>query len=816
MSHGRGWSLAGGFALIMLAMENAWSEALTEFDPSVLKARGIDPKVAEHFGRAARFTAGRNRVALQVNGAPSGQVVATFDADGQLCFDSNLLDQAGIATSSDLPSNADNAQCLRGIDGLAAVQVQLDPGKQQVQLLVPTDLLRASALHPRTWASGGMAGLLNYDALVLTSSASGQSSQFRSLGTELGFNAGDWVVRSRQNYTSFQGVERFETLYTQASRTWERFQANVQLGQLNMRSSLFAGEAFTGLQILPETALVSRNGEDLGAGTAVQGLAYSPARVEVRQSGVVIYTTLVPSGPFTLRDLPLLSNRLDLEVSVFEESGEQRDFRVPAANVRPVSVGTLPGYGITAGKVRRFDGDGRDAPSFFAVSKDWQLGAATQLSGGLMGAGQYQSLGWGVQQALMRRSVVNFQQLSSRTPQSGQGRELQATFSTALGLGLSASLTASQRSQGFRHLADTGLTTEFDRRSERQWGASLRHSDPLWGAFSGSVTRYAVGGGQDRSRVSTSWSRAFSGANLSLGVQRDSGDNARGAGLYASLSLPLGRHRSLNVYGRHDARSGLRTGTRYTEQISDTLGYSLGADRSDSGQTDVNGRLNALPRYTSVDLGYSRSGVGASSYDLTLRGGLAIHEEGLTPSPYPLRDTFGLLKVGDAVGVKVSTPQGPVWTDGGGRAVVASLPAYQTSRIEIDTVSLPRHLDVLNGYQEVEAGRGAVPRLDFSVGSVRRLMLQVRMAGGDWVPKGASVHGNQGEYLTSVVDAGLVYLADAPDEVRLQVMLPDNRPCHLELDTAGLPESSMPYATVEVVCRAELTLLSPWESPPAA
>ncbi|MEO6677471.1 MAG: fimbria/pilus outer membrane usher protein [Pseudomonas sp.] len=800
-----GWSLAGGFALFMLAMENAWGEALTEFDQSVLKARGVDPKVAEHFARAPRFTAGRNRVALQVNGAPSGQVVATFDDAGQLCFDANLLDQAGIAAPSDLPASADSAQCLRSLDGLAGVQVRLDPGQQQVRLLVPTDLLLPSAPHPRTWSTGGMAGLFNYDALMLTSSAAGQSSQFRSLGTELGFNAGDWVVRSRQNYTSFQGVERFETLYTQASRTWERFQANVQLGQLNMRSSLFAGEAFTGLQILPETALALRSGEGLGAGTAVQGVAYSPARVEVRQSGVVIYTTLVPSGPFTLRDLPLLSNRLDLEVSVFEENGEQRDFRVPAANMRPISVGALPGYGFAAGKVRRFDGDKREAPSFFAVSKDWQWGSATQLSGGVMGASQYQSLGWGLQRALTRSSAVSFQQLSSRAPQSGQGRELQATFSTALGPGLSASLTASQRSQGFRHLTDTGseaIIDESGSRSERQWGASLRHSDPQWGAFSGSVTRYTVAGGQDRTRISTSWSRAFSGANLSLSLQRDSGDDARGTGLYANLSVPLGRNRSLSTYGRHDGRSGLRTGARYTEQLSDTSGYSLGADRSDIGQTDFNARLNALPRYTSVDLGYSRSGSGASSYDLTLRGGVAIHEEGLTPSPYPLRDTFGLLKVGDAAGVKVSTPQGPVWTDGGGRAVAASLPAYQTSRIEIDTVSLPRHLDVLNGYQEVEAGRGAVPRLDFSVGSVRRLMLHVRTAAGEWVPKGASVHGHQGEYLTSVVDAGLVYLADAPDDVRLHVMLPDNRPCHLELDATQLPESSMPYSTAEVVCRA--------------
>lgn len=805
MSHGRGWNQAGGFALVMLAMETTWGEALTEFDQSVLKARGIDPKVARHFAHAPRFAAGRNRVTLQVNGAPSGLVLATFDEAGQLCFDANLLDQAGMAAPSELPAIADGAQCVRSIEGLEGAQVQLDPGKQQVKLLVPTDLLLPSVPHPRTWSTGGMAGLFNYDALLISSSAAGQSSQFRSLGTELGFNAGDWVVRSRQNYTSFQGVERFETLYTQASRTWERFQVNVQLGQLNMHSSLFAGEAFTGLQILPEMALALRNGEGLGAGTAVQGVAHSSARVEVRQSGVVIYTTLVPSGPFTLRDLPLLSNRLDLEVSVFEENGEQRDFRVPAANVRPISVGALPGFGIAAGKVRRFDGDEREAPSFFAVSKDWQWGPATQLSSGLMGAGQYQSLGWGVQQALTRSSAVSFQQLSSRTPQSAHGRELQATFSTALSQGLAAGLTASQRSRGFRHLADTALEAiadEFGSRSERQWGASLSRSDPRWGAFFGSLTRYAVAGGQDRSRISTSWSRAFSGANLSLSVQRDSGDNARGTGLYANLNVPLGRNRSLNTYARHDQRSGLRSGARYTEQLSDTLGYSLGADRSDSGQTDFNGRLNALPRYTSVDLGYSRSGTGASSYDLTLRGGVAIHEKGLTASPYPLRDTFGLLKVGEAAGVKVSTPQGPVWTDGGGRAVAASLPAYQTSRIEIDTVSLPRHLDVLNGYQEVEAGRGAVPRLDFCVGSVRRLMLHVRTAEGDWVPKGASVHDSQGEYLTSVVDAGLVYLADAPDDVRLRVMLPDNRPCQLEFDATRLPESSLPYATAEVVCRA--------------
>ena len=800
--------LVSGIVLVIVTLEKAWGETFTEFDGSVLEARGIDPGVAEHFRAAPRFQAGRSRVLLQVNGTTSGQVLATFDEQGQLCLDANLLDHAAIVAPPDVPERADVAQCLRAVDALFGAQVRLDPGLQQVSLLVPTDLLLTRGPRQRSWVSGGAAGLLNYDALVVSSSTQGQSSQFRNLGTELGFNAGDWVVRSRQNYTSFDGVERFEHLYTQASHTLERYQATVQLGQLNMNSPLFAGEPFTGVQILPETALARRSSEGLGTGTAVEGLAFSPSRVEVRQSGVVIYTTVVPAGPFTLRDLPLLSYQLDIEVTVFEENGEQRQIRVPAANLRPATVGAQPGYVFSAGKVRRFTFDDRPAPTFLAASKDWQWATDTRFSSGLMGASDYQSLGWGVQHALARGTVASFQHLSSRTPASASGQELQATFSTTLGQSWSASLTMSQRNEGFRTLADTGLEAQAQDpygRAERPWGASLSHSSRQWGAFTGALSRYAMDEGQDRSRISASWSRVFSGANLSLSVQHESGGNlpgARGTGAYVTLGLPLGKNRHVNAYSRHDNVRGLRTGASYNEQVSDTLAYRLGAERSNTGQMDMNARLSVLPRYTSVDLGYSRSGAGATSYDLALRGGLAIHDEGLTPSPYPLRDTFGLLKVGDAAGIKVSTPQGPVWTDGGGRAVAASLPAYQTSRIEIDTVSLPRHLDVLNGYQEVEAGHGAVPRLDFSVGSVRRLMLHVRTAEGDWVPKGASVFGDQGEYLTSVVDAGLVYLADAPDKVRLQVLLTDDQPCHLELDTAALPEASMPYETVEVVCRA--------------
>lgn len=211
----------GSLILVIDVTGKAWGETPIEFDRAVLEARGIDPKVAEHFRDLPRFQAGRTRVLLQVNGSPIGQVLATFDDEGQLCLDANLLDYAGIAAPPGLPDSADDKACLRATEGIAAAQVRLSPGQQQVALLVPTDLLLAQPRLQRNWASGGVAGVLNYDALVVSSSGADASRQYRNLGTELGFNAGDWVVRSRQNYTAFEGVARFETLYTQASRTWE-------------------------------------------------------------------------------------------------------------------------------------------------------------------------------------------------------------------------------------------------------------------------------------------------------------------------------------------------------------------------------------------------------------------------------------------------------------------------------------------------------------------------------------------------------------------------------------------------------------------
>ena len=65
------------------------------------------------------------------------------------------------------------------------------------------------------------------------------------------------------------------------------------------------------------------------------------------------------------------------------------------------------------------------------------------------------------------------------------------------------------------------------------------------------------------------------GVNLSLSMDRDSGANARGLGVYATLSVPLGQSRNLSVYARRDDHRGARTGLATVSNSATPRGTAL-------------------------------------------------------------------------------------------------------------------------------------------------------------------------------------------------------------------------------------------------
>jgi outer membrane usher protein FimD/PapC len=128
---------------------------------------------------------------------------------------------------------------------------------------------------------------------------------------------------------SDNGRARTEHLYAYAQRDIAALQSTFQVGQLSSNNPLFGGIQLSGVQFSPDGQSRAPAGSN---NAVVEGLAQSQSRIEVRQSGVLIHSTLVPEGPFRLTGLPLLNGTSDLEVSVIDVRGAKRSFVVPAAS----------------------------------------------------------------------------------------------------------------------------------------------------------------------------------------------------------------------------------------------------------------------------------------------------------------------------------------------------------------------------------------------------------------------------------------------------------------------------------------------------
>jgi outer membrane usher protein FimD/PapC len=73
------------------AADTASDNDSIQFDVQAMKARGVDPKLADMFAHAPRFMPGVTPVKLTINGAERGKVTARFDDNGQLCADPDFL-----------------------------------------------------------------------------------------------------------------------------------------------------------------------------------------------------------------------------------------------------------------------------------------------------------------------------------------------------------------------------------------------------------------------------------------------------------------------------------------------------------------------------------------------------------------------------------------------------------------------------------------------------------------------------------------------------------------------------------------------------
>jgi outer membrane usher protein FimD/PapC len=776
--------------------------SLAQFDAQTLRARGLSPSIANFFRHAPRFAPGEQPVQVTVNGNALGRKNALFNSAGRLCFTAAFARSIGLVPMDDstrrpIGAVASDGDCpdYRTFSPRSVLALQPDLGA--VDIIVPPEHVVPVPRAFRT-ESAGVGGTLNYRAFALENRVrGGAGSSYRYVDTTVGFNLDDWVLRSQQSYSHNGGSGHWHWQSATAQKTFAAQAQVLQAGWITTQSPLFSGIPLTGVQWFPERALRPQ------ASFAVTGVAATTARVEITQKGVLLLSTVVPPGPFSLSDYLLQDRGTDLQVRVTEQTGAEQRFVVPAASLLAADMAVPEGLSVAAGTLwDQTDSVGYRHSPVLAASQGWSHDNLSGVAGVLvsrsyLSAGGAGGIGLGPHSAYV-------QMLAAHDGEQGvTGAITNGALALRLHREFSVGLSGQLRSRGYRTLQEAqGLVQSpwvlGDARS--QVGINVTWDIGGRGSLIAGVIRARDSAGNTAYIYSQSWNAHWRDIYFSVGLAHSSGTpgaarpaatSQPGGGnyFYANVSLPLGHQATANGYLRQ--REGTSwAGASISQRLSDTFAYQASAERASGRQQGDNTNLSAslLARYVNLAAGTGR-GNGHAGYFGQASGGLVATQQGLAFSPYPVQDTFGTAQTGDVVGVRIETPAGPVWSGPGGLAALPALMPYQESRVEVAGNVLPVDVDADNPSQTVQAGRGAVVNLSMGVKRVRRIVLTVTTAGGGLLPAGSAVLRGADEFFTAAAAKGRVLLlSGGVSDVPLYAELADGKRCAIQ-DIQLLPRA---------------------------
>jgi len=802
-----------------------------EFDSAFLIGNAGSNADISRFERGDSAPPGDYRVDLYVNDQRIGRTDVSFRSAGaagrvQACITSDLLRRTGAdlsQVSAEVPETmAADSDCV-GIDAVVDGALDVfDFAAQRLDLSVPqVALLRTPRgyVNPDSWDAGVSTGFVNYALDGYTAdNGSGRSSQ-AYLGLDMGINMGSWRLRHDASARiGDTGERQYQAIATYAKRDVAALGAQLTIGEDYTSGELFDSTGFRGIRLESDDRMLPESLR--GYAPVVSGVAYTNARVTIRQNGIIVHESTVAPGEFQIDDLYATGYGGDLEVTVQEADGSTQQFSVPFASVPQSLRAGVSRYSVVAGTARStvLKGD----PAFAQAT--WQRGISSLATGyvGTTLAQDYRSAMAGVALNTPLGAIgADVTHASTRLPGRGShsGASYRLSYARLLpATGTNITLAGHRYStSGFLALNEALAARElpadgdFDSIQRQRNRAALTVGQKL-GARGGrlnataSLAHYWNRSGSDLS-YTLGYSASYRGVGYSLSARRQQSGFDRPATHYsANATFSLGKVRPLtataNVAQLQDGRS----------QFQSTLIGAIGADGAlsygVSARTAWGGDQSA-ERSGSVNLGYrgrvavlsGSASVGAQSTQASLsaRGAIIAHGGGITFSQ-PVSETFGLVHVPDARGAKVLNAAG-VKVDRRGYAAIPYLSPYRINRIEIDPKGLSTDVELKATSQHVVPHAGLAPLLKFDTTFGRSALLQLTMPGSGNLPFGAAVVDDSGAEVGVVGQAGRVFARGLQESGTLSVIQgEDGNPiCRVDYSLPQRPQGSA-LAQVAATC----------------
>lgn len=771
---------------LALAMAAAFASTTTvageKLDMSFIQGgAGINPEVWAALN--GNYAPGRYLVDLSLNGKDIGKRIldVTPQDSEALCLTDAWLTGAGVYVSADYFREGYDAtrQCYV-LTKAPSAKVDFDVSTQSLALSIPQQGLVKMPENVE-WDYGTEAFRVNYNANANTGRHN--TSAFGS--ADLKANVGRWVVSSSATASTGDSGDNEATInmFT-ATRAIRSLSADLAVGKTSTGDNLLGSTGTYGVSLSRNNSMKPGN---LGYTPVFSGIADGPSRVTLTQNGRMLYSEMVPAGPFSVTDVPLYTSG-DVTMTVTGDDGREQK------QVFPLSVmsGQLsPGeheFSVAAGMP---DDDSDLEGGVFAASYGYGLDGLTLRAGGVFnrdwqGASAGTVLGLGYLGAV---SADGAYATAKYRDGSRSGNKVQLAWNKQLALtdtGLRVSWSrqsAEYEDMSSFNPAETWLQQNQGRRTKDEWNAGI--SQPVGGLFSLSVS---------------GWQRSYYPASTT-GSYRYAGDNGRDTGITGSLStqikgvsLNLGWSGSRNTQGENNWSASASVSVPFTlfdRKYSSSTSVSTGKDGGTGFSTGVSGSLN--DRFSYGFGGGRDSGGGGTGYlnasysgDRAYLSGTMNHSTGsgtsgsvsasgsvlAVPAARDVmfsrnsNDTVAVVNVKDTPGVKVTSGDGQ--TNGDGNLVV-SLNSYDWNTVTIDAGTLPLNTELATTSMKVVPTDRAVVWMPFDALRVHRYLLQVKQRNGEFVPGGTWARDSKNTPLGFVANNGVLMInaVDRPGDITL-------------------------------------------------
>lgn len=771
---------------LALAMAAAFASTTTvageKLDMSFIQGgAGINPEVWAALN--GNYAPGRYLVDLSLNGKDIGKRIldVTPQDSEALCLTDAWLTGAGVYVSADYFREGYDAtrQCYV-LTKAPSAKVDFDVSTQSLALSIPQQGLVKMPENVE-WDYGTDAFRVNYNANANTGRHN--TSAFGS--ADLKANVGRWVVSSSATASTGDSGDNEATInmFT-ATRAIRSLSADLAVGKTSTGDNLLGSTGTYGVSLSRNNSMKPGN---LGYTPVFSGIADGPSRVTLTQNGRMLYSEMVPAGPFSVTDVPLYTSG-DVTMTVTGDDGREQK------QVFPLSVmsGQLsPGeheFSVAAGMP---DDDSDLEGGVFAASYGYGLDGLTLRAGGVFnrdwqGASAGTVLGLGYLGAV---SADGAYATAKYRDGSRSGNKVQLAWNKQLALtdtGLRVSWSrqsAEYEDMSSFNPAETWLQQNQGRRTKDEWNAGI--SQPVGGLFSLSVS---------------GWQRSYYPASTT-GSYRYAGDNGRDTGITGSLStqikgvsLNLGWSGSRNTQGENNWSASASVSVPFTlfdRKYSSSTSVSTGKDGGTGFSTGVSGSLN--DRFSYGFGGGRDSGGGGTGYlnasysgDRAYLSGTMNHSTGsgtsgsvsasgsvlAVPAARDVmfsrnsNDTVAVVNVKDTPGVKVTSGDGQ--TNGDGNLVV-SLNSYDWNTVTIDAGTLPLNTELATTSMKVVPTDSAVVWMPFDALKVHRYLLQVKQRNGEFVPGGTWARDSKNTPLGFVANNGVLMInaVDRPGDITL-------------------------------------------------